>query len=532
MFKAFGVQTPTGGEDAVSWATWSNGAGGPVGVVGDANWGKLKLNLTGEEARSAVVDHGSEATRTYTLTENLYGSGSGDAVLQIRGSAASFAQDDLTPLWETYSAPISRSWRYVQIRQSTLIETYILDTFGARIISYLPLKEASGTTLADVSGNGRNGTVGGATGPTLGVEGIGDGKTAVWFPGSNAHINWYSDSLRDAFDGAEGTFLAFAKVSAAGVWSDGTSRRVARLYTDASNFVNISRSSSLNNMVLIQHMAAGTSRFAYAGSNAYIGWMMFGITWSAAAGEVFAWVNGGKFGESLGAPGAWSGALGSTTCALGATNTSSDDGWSGSEAHAVLLNRPATAAEMLNIYRSLTGTKVISIVGDSIARYASTLLKWIDIVRDGYNGGRCAVVNHAVSGNGIIANMDTQVTAAANDNADIVIITLGTNDDNAGNMTTLQAEVEENIIELKASNPNATLYYMNILPRWIDETGVTEVDKSNLRAAIAAACTAQSITCWDTYTDPWIAAADTADGLHPNEAGYALIAAEILAVLP
>jgi hypothetical protein len=116
---AYGEESPTAGETPVSWQTWSDGAAGIPLVEGDQDWGKLALPLTGAEGRSAVRDMGSSMTRIYTLTENLYGTGSGSARLEIRGDTTSFLQDDTAPVWEAYSAPISRNWRYVQIREST-----------------------------------------------------------------------------------------------------------------------------------------------------------------------------------------------------------------------------------------------------------------------------------------------------------------------------------------------------------------------------------------------------------------------------
>jgi len=117
--KAFGEESPTQGETAVSWQTWSDGNGGIPGVSGDADWGKLRLDLAGAEGRSAVYDLGSLAARTFTLTPNAYGTGENNAVLEIRGSINSFLQDDNVPVWEEYTAPISRVWRYMQVRETT-----------------------------------------------------------------------------------------------------------------------------------------------------------------------------------------------------------------------------------------------------------------------------------------------------------------------------------------------------------------------------------------------------------------------------
>jgi lysophospholipase L1-like esterase len=387
------------------------------------------------------------------------------------------------------------------------------------------------STLLDASGNARNGVTGGATGPTLGVSGIGNDKTAVSFPGSAAFINWYSTSLAGAFSGAEGTLIVWSKVSGAGVWSDGTARYIARLSADGSNDIRILRSSSNNNAVLIQHIAGGTSRFIYANSNASTAWQMYGLTWSVSAGQVFAYVNGAIFESglaSLGAPGTWAGSLATTLCTIGAGDTSSNSVWSGSIGHAVLLNRAATPAEMMSAYLATISPKVITVLGDSISANATNDLKWHLIARDGYNSGNTSLISHAVSGYSILGNLANEVTAATNDRANTIILHIGTNDETG---TGIQAQVEASLAQLKTDHPSATIYYMNVLPRWTDSGGGTPVDKSYVRSPIAAACTAQGVTCWDTYTTPWITAAQTTDGLHPNAAGHAAIAAEVLSRL-
>jgi len=130
MSKAFGEQTPTLGEDAVSWQTWSDGAGAIPNVTINPDWGKLSLQMAGAEGRSAVYDLGSAATRKFTLTENRYGTGSGVGLLQIRGDTVAFIQDDDIVDWETYTAPVSHAWRYVQVRETTFVYYYVDATLG------------------------------------------------------------------------------------------------------------------------------------------------------------------------------------------------------------------------------------------------------------------------------------------------------------------------------------------------------------------------------------------------------------------
>ena len=59
---------------------------------------------------------GDSNGRTYTVTQNKYGSGYGSATVQIRGSETSFNQDDVLPAWENYSSSVMREWQYIQMR--------------------------------------------------------------------------------------------------------------------------------------------------------------------------------------------------------------------------------------------------------------------------------------------------------------------------------------------------------------------------------------------------------------------------------
>lgn len=170
----------------------------------------------------------------------------------------------------------------------------------------------------------------------------------------------------------------------------------------------------------------------------------------------------------------------------------------------------------------------IAIIGDSIAAISNSTGVWPYPVARRYNQGTVALSNHATTNMGVLVgttNMAAQVTAAATDNADIIIMALGTNDNNAGDMGALQTAVENGIDTLRGTNPSAALYYMNVLPR-------ASGDKSLVRAAIVAACAAKSVPCWDTVTDPWIVpATDTSDGLHPNAAGNVKIRDRVLALI-
>lgn len=404
--------------------------------------------------------------------------------------------------------------------------------FGSSIVDYWPLWEASGTVATDIV-NARNGAY---VNGSLGNTGIGDGRTSFSEDGTSDAVNLYSAAFAAAFPYEEGGLAFFAKVADANVWEDGASRYLVYLQADASNRIMIRRETT-NNQISFFYIAGGTTKSKTINVTtdaqavfSKTDWFRVLLTWSLSAGTFDIYING-ALASALTGVGDWTGTLGATTAVLGAIASNGANAWNGSLAHTVLVNRKITADEARRDSRftpSSTRSRIISILGDSISNDAT---EWPYTVRVSYNSGNAMICDHAATGHNIITNMDTQTVAAANDNADAIIIALGTNDDNAGNMATLQAEYEENIAELKVSNPNATIYALNVLPRWTNNTIGPEVDKSNIRAAIAAACTAQGITCWDTYTDPWITQAQTSDGQHPTAAGHAAIAAEVLALL-
>ena len=160
----------------------------------------------------------------------------------------------------------------------------------------------------------------------------------------------------------------------------------------------------------------------------------------------------------------------------------------------------------------------LGIIGDSITDGNG---EWPDLLANHINYGMMKKANRSASGNSIMTGMDAQIAAAVGDDADIIIIALGTND---GSDAGLQAEYLENVQEIAASNAGATIYCMGILPKTVD----TFRDENNTK--IAAAAAAASVTYWNT--DGWIVpATDTGDGKHPNAAGTAKILAQVLALI-
>jgi len=401
----------------------------------------------------------------------------------------------------------------------------IIKLFGSSLIAYWPMWEESGTACQDIisANNATYYTIP----PTLAsVVSPGKKLAPVWSGDTTGSI-LFSAETKALFSGEEGGISLWIKPLAS-IYTDGLAHRLIRIAGTGSNYIIISLGGNATYNSYTQVINIGGADHSLSGSYFYRdGWFNLIVTWSATQNLFKSYINGGlmRGDTSLGT---WDGGV-PTVFYLGTSNSLY---YKGSMSDFMLVNRYITFDEVKKLCDYTGLTKRLSILGDSIS--TSVIGEaWPAITRAGYTSSSIGLIGHAVGGQGIITGMDAQTLASVDDNADIIIIALGTNDSNdAGDMGAIQAEVEENIAELKISNSRATIYYMNVLPVWADATTGAEVDKSNIRTAIAAACTAQGITCWDTYSTPWIAQNETSDGVHPTAAGHAKIAAEVLALLP
>jgi hypothetical protein len=241
----------------------------------------------------------------------------------------------------------------------------IADILTSAVISQLPLWESSGASADDYSANNRDGAYSGS-GIAYGETGIGDGRTSVKLTTTGAFVNWYSAGLASAFNGSEGTLAVWAKVSAAGIWTDGGTHYIVRCRVNASNDIAIVKTAT-NGRLEYNYVAGGTSeQYRREGSNE-TGWMHIAITWSKSNDRVIAYFNGAQVGATMTGLGTWAGALDVARTIIGNADTGNTFGWSGWLAHAVLANREATAAEVANL-ASLPFDDPLSVSGGSSVR--------------------------------------------------------------------------------------------------------------------------------------------------------------------
>jgi hypothetical protein len=227
------------------------------------------------------------------------------------------------------------------------VPAQVIALFGTSIISYLPLAETSGSAAEDAYTTNRDGAYS-ASGLTLNnVSHLAEG--APLFNGSAGYVNWYTTSLRDAFNGAAGTFAAWVKVNGSSVWTDGIARRIVSLGAGASNFVLIAKT-ALSNQLNFQYGAGGTIETVSVTSYTNTNWFHVVVTWDKAADQFKAYIDGAQVGSTQTGLGTWAGTLLSTTTLLGAANLTPANAWHGWEHEALLLNRAATLTEIQDLH--------------------------------------------------------------------------------------------------------------------------------------------------------------------------------------
>ncbi len=227
-------------------------------------------------------------------------------------------------------------------QQAAMWETYTRKVLSYDPIAYWTLAESSGTEAHCLVNSAQNGT---ATGVTWGQSGIGDRLTCPQFDGTNDYVNVYSTTLRDAFNGAEGTIALWLRVSGVGVWTDSTARYFFRIYAGTNDEIYLSRVTTDNALIGI-YRAGGTNKALYPTSSS-VDWLHFAITWSASADEVRVYLSGSQFGSIQTGLGTWGGTI--TSIMIGAGTAVPAAVWDGYIAHAALWTTPLSAAQISDL---------------------------------------------------------------------------------------------------------------------------------------------------------------------------------------
>ncbi len=221
----------------------------------------------------------------------------------------------------------------------------VLATAPANLLAYWKLDETGGTTAYDSSGHGRNGTY---SGVALNTSSFLDGSPAPSFNGINDYVDVYSSSLAAAFNGNEGTFIAWGKVHDSSVWSDGSNRRLIHFVSTlgTSNRIILSRPLA-DNSFLLQRSASGNLGVTATLSNT--DYVLYALAWSKVSDQVKAFINGSQVGTTQTGLQSFSGALATDSAVIGAHSSGGTLSWRGSIAHVALWDVALSAAQITSL---------------------------------------------------------------------------------------------------------------------------------------------------------------------------------------
>lgn len=231
--------------------------------------------------------------------------------------------------------------------QSPSAPTYLQIVEGtapANRVGFWPLSESSGTSAADISGNGFNGTYNANV--TLNAITFPDGSPAPLFDATTDLVALPSVLLDAPFSGAAGTLAVWLKVRAASVWTDGVSRSPLSFGVDASNRIFFNKPTN-NNRFDMFYIAGGTSEQSANTSFSPLRWFHTVITWDSAVDQVKFYIDGAQVGVTATGLGVFAGTLANGFTAIG--NFTQSGGaffWDGYAKYAVAWNRALTAAEV------------------------------------------------------------------------------------------------------------------------------------------------------------------------------------------
>jgi hypothetical protein len=188
-----------------------------------------------------------------------------------------------------------------------------------------------------------------ATTIQVGTTGLGDGHQSCTFDGGTDYCNIYSAGLAAAFNGAEGTLAIWAKVSGAGIWTDGVQHEIVNLRADENNRVYLYKLA--NNQLHWRYSAGGTTK-SVSLLVTPTDWFHMAITWSKTRDRVRAFYQGAQTGTSQTGLGTWVGSLNSSTSVIGAYNLDPLAPWSGYLCHAAIWSAELTPGEIKRLSRA------------------------------------------------------------------------------------------------------------------------------------------------------------------------------------
>lgn len=216
--------------------------------------------------------------------------------------------------------------------------------FGDSLLAYWVFGDSRGPAT-DYSGNSRDGTYH----KCITGAGIGDGNNASIFNGSTSYVELYTDSLRDAFNGSEGSLSLWIKASSASIWSDGHDHSPFTLGTSMRNEIYIDH---LSAGYILAMYRAGLVETYYYDRIIDANWHHYGFAWNKSINLFDVYRDGIQLTGRVGPAslGTWDEPLVDWLTIAGCHDLPFAAGWPGSIAHFAVGNKALPGNVLKNLY--------------------------------------------------------------------------------------------------------------------------------------------------------------------------------------
>lgn len=237
------------------------------------------------------------------------------------------------------------------ISQSTT-KSYLQRILDYSPIAFWPLNETSGTTADNAEGTAAmdGAHIAGGGGEIIGMRSniFRSGEWAYRFPSAAALVNIYSADLNTAMNKNEGSIVCWIKVPTTAQWAESSTQRYLYIAGSTSNRFIIQHSSA--NTIGVIRTAGGTSKTVSIDmSSTPTTWQCIIVTYSVTNNEMKVYLNGVQQGTTQ-TSGSFSGSLATTTCCIGATDTSgTNDINDRLVSNVAIFNRVLTGAEVADL---------------------------------------------------------------------------------------------------------------------------------------------------------------------------------------
>lgn len=222
----------------------------------------------------------------------------------------------------------------------------------ANLVRYWPLDDQAGNA-DDLSPYAEDGTY---AGPTLENDNAPDGRPCPTFDGNNDSVDIGTNLDTDLGQWSSATVFGWMKVSATGIWTDGTYDNIIDIEGNGDNNMFFRKTSGNNEVQWKVELSSESDFDSYtlpAGLVSSVQWISWAVTWNwtGSQTDIVQYINGAQVNTATNSQEFDAGVL-NWDARIGSSDSGAGSHWSGAICHVALWSTDLTASEILLLHKS------------------------------------------------------------------------------------------------------------------------------------------------------------------------------------